>query len=103
VSLNNSDIIFTEGRFPDSLDLGRNLFSFGLPDVALGVEVMPGEVLHDHLDRLARAAEAAGQYRLLAQELKFRFDSKGFRGRFVLRDSSPWRWAGGRVPGRCKR
>jgi hypothetical protein len=60
-------LVFTEGRFPGSLDLGQNLFSFGPPDVAFGVEVMPGEVLHDRVDQLAHAAEAAGQYRLLAQ------------------------------------
>jgi hypothetical protein len=66
--LNNSDIfIFAKGRFPGSLDLSQNLLSFGSPDVTLGIEVMLGEVLHNSVNQLAHAAEAAGQDRLLAQ------------------------------------
>ena len=65
--LNNSDsVIFTKGCLPGSLDLSQDLLSFSPPDVALGFEVMPGEVLHDGIDQLAHAAEAAGQDRLLA-------------------------------------
>src|SRR5260370_42351589 len=64
--LNNSDIfIFAKGRFPGSLDLSQNLLSFGSPDVTLGIEVMLGEVLHNSVNQLAHAAEAAGQDRLL--------------------------------------
>src|SRR5215471_14578603 len=66
--LNNSDIfIFAKGRFPGSLDLSQNLLSFGSPDVTLGIEVMLGEVLHNSVNQLAHATEAAGQDRLLAQ------------------------------------
>ena len=73
--LNNSDsFIFAKGRFPGSLDLGQNLLSFSPPDVPLGFEVMPGEVLHDRVDQLAHAAEAAGQDRLLAQVSEEAFD-----------------------------
>src|SRR5271166_2529678 len=63
--LNNSDsFIFAKGCLPGSLDLGQDLLSFSPPDVPLGFEVMPGEVLHDGIDQLAHAAEAAGQDRL---------------------------------------
>ena len=49
--LNNSDsFIFTKGCLPGSLDLSQDLLSFSPPDVALGFEVMPGEVLHDGID-----------------------------------------------------
>jgi hypothetical protein len=73
--LNNSDIfIFAKGRFPGSLDLSQNLLSFGSPDVTLGIEVMLGEVLHNSVNQLAHAAEAAGQDRLLAQVSEEAFD-----------------------------
>ena len=73
--LNNSDIfIFAEGCLPGSLDLSQDLLSFSPPDVALGFEVMPGKVLHDGIDQLAHAAEAAGQDRLLAQVSEEAFD-----------------------------
>ena len=72
-------LFFTEGRFPSSLDLGQNLFSFGPPDVALGFEVMPGKVLHDRVDQLAHAAETAGQDRLLAQVPEEAFDQDSSR------------------------
>ena len=73
--LNNSYIfIFAKGRFPGSLDLSQDLLSFSPPDVPLGFEVMPGEVLHDGIDQLAHAAEAAGQDRLLAQVSEEAFD-----------------------------
>ena len=49
--LNNSDsFIFAKGCLPGSLDLSQDLLSFSPPDVALGFEVMPGEVLHDGID-----------------------------------------------------
>src|SRR5271157_5234588 len=73
--LNNSDsFIFAKGCLPGSLDLSQDLLSFSPPDVALGFEVMPGEVLHDGIDQLAHAAEAAGQDRLLAQVSEEAFD-----------------------------
>src|SRR5271169_477805 len=73
--LNNSDsFIFAKGCLPGSLDLGQDLLSFSPPDVPLGFEVMPGEVLHDGIDQLAHAAEAAGQDRLLAQVSEEAFD-----------------------------
>src|SRR6202011_705299 len=73
--LNNSDIfIFAKGRFPGSLDLSQNLLSFGSPDVTLWIEVMLGEVLHNSVNQLADAAEAAGQDRLLAQVSEEAFD-----------------------------
>ena len=73
--LSNSDsCIFAEGCLPGSLDLGQDLLSFSPPDVPLGFEVMPGEVLHDGIDQLAHAAEAAGQDRLLAQVSEEAFD-----------------------------
>jgi len=43
-------------------------------DVPLGIEVLLGEVLHDSVDQLQHAAEAAGQNRLLAQVSKEAFD-----------------------------
>jgi len=49
------------GRSPGSLDLSQNLLSFGSPDVTLGIEVMLRKGLHDSVNRLAHAAEAAGQ------------------------------------------
>ena len=49
--LNNSDsFIFAKGCLPGSLDLSQDLLSFSPPDVPLGFEVMPGEVLHDGID-----------------------------------------------------
>lgn len=73
--LNNSDsFIFAKGCLPGSLDLSQDLLSFSPPDVPLGFEVMPGEVLHDGIDQLAHAAEAAGQDRLLAQVSEEAFD-----------------------------
>src|SRR5271165_4030124 len=46
--LNNSDsFIFAKGCLPGSLDLSQDLLSFSPPDVPLGFEVMPGEVLLD--------------------------------------------------------
>ena len=73
--LSNSDsCIFAKGCLPGSLDLGQDLLSFSPPDVPLGFEVMPGEVLHDGIDQLAHAAEAAGQDRLLAQVSEEAFD-----------------------------
>jgi hypothetical protein len=73
--LNNSyKFSFAKGRFPGSLDLSENLLSFGSPDVTLGIEVMLGEVLHNSVNQLARAAEAAGQDRLLAQVSEEAFD-----------------------------
>ena len=73
--LNNSDsFIFAKGCLPGSLDLSQDLLSFSPPDVPLGFEVMPGEVLHDGIDQLAHAAEAAGQNRLLAQVSEEVFD-----------------------------
>jgi hypothetical protein len=63
--LNNSDsLIFARGCFPSSLDLGQNILSFSPPEVTLGIEVMLGKVLHDRVNQLAHAAEAAGQDRL---------------------------------------
>jgi len=40
----------------------------------LAFQIVLGEVLHDSLDQLARAAEAAGQDRLLAQVSEEAFD-----------------------------
>jgi hypothetical protein len=73
--LNNSDIfIFAKGRFPGSLDLSQDLLSFGSPDVTLRIEVMLSEVLHNSVNQLAHAPEAAGQDRLLAQVSEEAFD-----------------------------
>ena len=60
-------LFFTEGRFPGPLDLGQNLSSFSPPDVPFGIEVMPGEVLHDCVNQLGHPTKAAGQNRLLTQ------------------------------------
>ena len=62
-------LFFTEGRFPGPLDLGQNLSSFSPPDVPFGIEVMPGEVLHDCVNQLGHPTKAAGQNRLLTQSL----------------------------------
>ena len=67
-------LCFARGCLPGSLDLRQNLLSFGPPDVPLGVEIMPGEVLHDRVDQLAHAAKAAGQDRLLVQVSEEAFD-----------------------------
>ena len=73
--LNNSDIvIFARGHFPGSFDLSQDLLSFGFSDVTLGIEIMLGEVLHNSVNQLAQAAEAAGQDRLLAQVSEEAFD-----------------------------
>ena len=73
--LNNSySIILTKGHVPGSLDLGQDLLSFSPPHITLGIEIMLGEVLHDSVDQLAHAAEAAGQDRLLAQVSEEAFD-----------------------------
>jgi hypothetical protein len=52
-----------------SLNLVQDLLAFSPSDIALGIPdyAMLGEVLRDRVNQLARAAEAAGQDRLLAQ------------------------------------
>ena len=73
--LNNSySFVFAKGRLPGSLDLAEDLLSFSPPEITLGIEIMLGEVLHDSVDQLAHAAEAAGQDRLLAQVSEEAFD-----------------------------
>jgi len=68
--LNNSySIILAKSHLPGSLDLGQDLLSFSPPHITLGIEIMLGEVLHNSVDQLAHAAEAAGQDRLLASSL----------------------------------
>ena len=69
-----TSLVFSKRGFPCALDFGQNLLSFGSPDVTLGIEVMLGEVLHDSVNQLAHAAEAAGQNRLLAQVSEEAFD-----------------------------